>query len=79
MGILGPSGAGKSSIFKMVTMAMSRSSGKLELLGRDFDNPSSPQALTNGDIGIVYQEDVMWHELTVDDNLRTIGKLKGLD
>jgi ABC-type glutathione transport system ATPase component len=27
MGILGPSGAGKSSIFKMMTMAMSRSSG----------------------------------------------------
>lgn len=29
LGILGPSGAGKSSIFKMVTLAMSRTSGDL--------------------------------------------------
>ena len=38
MGILGPSGAGKSSIFKMLTMVMSRTQGKIELLGQDFDN-----------------------------------------
>ena len=31
MGVLGPSGAGKSSIFKMLTMAMRRTSGHIEL------------------------------------------------
>ena len=36
MGILGPSGAGKSSIFKMITMSMKRTGGKIELMGRDF-------------------------------------------
>ena len=80
MGILGPSGAGKSSIFKMLTMVMSRTQGKIELLGEDFDNAEeTADALTQGQIGIVYQDDVMWPELTVDQNLTYIGLLKGLD
>ena len=55
MGILGPSGAGKSSIFKMITMSMSRTGGKIELLGRDFDDhKGAAEYLTRGQIGIVY-------------------------
>ncbi len=74
MGILGPSGAGKSSIFKMLTMVMSRSYGKIELLGEDFDNhKETADILTTGQIGIVYQDDVMWPELTVDQNLEYMG------
>ncbi len=38
MGILGPSGAGKSSIFKMLTMIMSRTSGNIEILGQNFND-----------------------------------------
>ena len=38
LGILGPSGSGKSTFFKMLTMAISRSSGSIEILGQDFDN-----------------------------------------
>jgi ABC-type multidrug transport system ATPase subunit len=34
LGILGPSGAGKSSIFKIVTLAMNRSGGQVELLNQ---------------------------------------------
>lgn len=80
MGILGPSGAGKSSIFKMLTMVMSRSQGKIELLGEDFDNhKETADILTTGQIGIVYQDDVMWPELTVDQNLEYMGQLKGMD
>jgi len=79
MGILGPSGAGKSSIFKMVTMSMNRTAGKIELLGRDFtDSKAAAEQLTQGQIGIVYQDDVMWPDLTVDENLQYIGRLKGL-
>jgi ABC-type multidrug transport system ATPase subunit len=49
MGILGPSGAGKSSIFKMLTMFMSRSQGKIKLLGHDFYNSKeTAEALTQG-------------------------------
>lgn len=54
MGILGPSGAGKSSIFKMLTMAMSRSGGSIELIGRSFEGKSTSKLLTLGSIGIVY-------------------------
>ena len=80
MGILGPSGAGKSSIFKMLTMVMSRSQGKIELIGENFDNAKdTADALTQGQIGIVYQDDVMWAELTVNQNLTYIGLLKGLN
>jgi len=80
MGILGPSGAGKSSIFKMLTMVMSRTQGKIELLGEDFDNAEeTADALTQGQIGIVYQDDEMWPELTVDQNLTYIGLLKGME
>jgi ABC-2 type transport system ATP-binding protein len=39
MGILGPSGAGKSSILKILSMAVSRSGGKVEILGQSFDEP----------------------------------------
>ena len=37
MGILGPSGAGKSSIFKILTMALNLSRGKIEILGQNLD------------------------------------------
>jgi ABC-type multidrug transport system ATPase subunit len=49
MGILGPSGAGKSSIFKMVTMSMSRSEGIIKLGGHDFeDMKDASEGLTRG-------------------------------
>ena len=54
VGILGPSGAGKSTVFKMVTMALTRSSGKIEMLGHDFDNENTYNKLSDGNIGIVY-------------------------
>jgi len=78
MGILGPSGAGKSSVFKMVTMAINRTKGEIEMMGHDFNNEQTYQRLTEGNIGIVYQDDVIWPDLTVDQNLRFIGRLKGL-
>lgn len=54
MGILGPSGAGKSSVFKMVTMAINRTKGEIEMMGHDFDSEQTYQRLTEGNIGIVY-------------------------
>lgn len=64
---MGPSGAGKSSIFKVVTLAMNRSGGLVELLSQKLGvTKDANEVLTKGQIGIVYQEDVMWPELTVD-------------
>ena len=50
------------------------------MLGRDFtDTKAAAEYLTRGQIGIVYQDDVMWPELTVDQNLTYIGLLKGME
>ena len=55
MGILGPSGAGKSSIFKMLTMSMSRTSGDIQLLGHSFnDSKATSKFFSQGQIGIVH-------------------------
>ena len=78
LGILGPSGAGKSTIFKMITMSMARSTGEIELIGRNFEAADTYKELTKGVIGIVYQDDVMWPELTVDANIQYIGRLNGM-
>lgn len=69
LGILGPSGAGKSSIFKMVTFAMQRTAGDLKLFGRDVNKVATPESIRQGEMSIVYQEDVLWPDLTVDENL----------
>ena len=66
MGVLGPSGAGKSTIFKILTMALRRDKGEISVLGHDFKDEKTPEELTKGQIGIVYQEDVLWPDLTVD-------------
>ena len=67
LGILGPSGAGKSSIFKIVTLAMNRSAGRVELLKQKLGiTKNANDMLTKGQIGIVYQEDVLWPDMTVD-------------
>jgi ABC-type multidrug transport system ATPase subunit len=79
MGILGPSGAGKSSVFRVLTMAMRRDGGKVALMDTDFDQPDAANVLTTGKIGIVFQEDVLWPELSVDRHLWTMGRLKGMD
>lgn len=49
LGILGPSGAGKSSIFKIVTLAMNRSDGKVELLNKKIgESKDAKEFLTKG-------------------------------
>jgi ABC-type multidrug transport system ATPase subunit len=79
MGILGPSGAGKSTLFKILTLLNSRTSGLVNIVGHDLDNMSSAEALSTGLIGIVFQEDVMWSELTVDQNLQYMADFKGMN
>ena len=79
MGILGPSGAGKSTIFKLLTMMTARDSGVLHLAGIDinryWDDYRYSQDL---DLGFVFQEDILWEDKTVDENLELFSKLRGL-
>ena len=56
-----------------------RDSGDLSLGGIHIVRKVSDfNRIVNADIGFVYQEDVLWMERTVDENLRIVGRLKGL-
>jgi ABC-type bacteriocin/lantibiotic exporter with double-glycine peptidase domain len=70
MGLLGPSGAGKSTIFKLLSTLTARDSGFLRIAGIDikryWDDYRQSQDL---DLGFVFQEDVLWEDKTVDENL----------
>ena len=39
MGLLGPNGAGKSSTFNMITLQTRRTSGDIQILGKDISEP----------------------------------------
>ena len=72
LGVVGPTGAGKSTLFKLLTMMEKRSQGSVELLGkRDF-------SWSGQQVGMLAQEDILWPELTVSENIEFIGRLKGL-
>ena len=79
MGLLGPSGAGKSTIFKLLTLMSARDSGVLRLAGVNINRNWVDYRHTQGlDLGFVFQEDVLWEDKTVNENLEIIGKLRGL-
>jgi ABC-2 type transport system ATP-binding protein len=78
MGLLGPSGAGKSTLFKLLSLIQARDSGQIVLDSVKIDKGKYKDAQNLLDIGIVFQEDVLWANKTVDQNLRLVGKFKGV-
>ena len=72
MGLLGPSGSGKSTLFKLLSMIQDRDSGQIVLDSVKLDKTSYKEAQSL-DIGIVFQEDVLWVNRTVDQNLMLVG------
>ncbi len=50
LGLLGPNGAGKTSLLRMLATAVSPSSGRLRLLGRDLSSPTPSTAAQRRDI-----------------------------
>jgi ABC-type multidrug transport system ATPase subunit len=78
MGLLGPSGAGKSTLFSLLAMLQGRDSGDIVLDSVRLDKGSYREAQRSLDVGIVFQEDVLWADKTVDENLRLVGRFKGV-
>ncbi len=74
-GLLGPNGAGKSTTMRMVGAVSSRTSGRLEILGRD---PDSGGPEIRSQLGVVPQQDNLDNELLVRDNLLVYGRYFGL-
>jgi ABC-type multidrug transport system ATPase subunit len=77
MGLLGPSGAGKSTLFRLLAMIQARDAGQIVLDSVKLDKGSYREAQRSLDVGIVFQEDVLWENKTVDQNLRLVGRFKG--
>src|SRR6202166_3974438 len=75
-GFLGPNGAGKSTTIKMLTGLLAPTSGRMELLGLDFQrNPIEVKR----QIGVVPEGMGLFERLTGAEYLRFVGKMYGLD
>jgi len=75
-GLLGPNGAGKSSMFNMMTMDLQRSSGDVRILNKDLDEL---KVVEDGNrMGMCPQFNPIWDNMTVDQCINYIAKVKGL-
>ena len=75
-GFLGPNGAGKSTTIKMLTGLLAPSSGRMELLGLDFQ---SNLIEVKRQIGVVPEGMGLFERLTGSEYLRLVGRMYGLD
>jgi len=74
-GLLGPNGAGKSTTFNILTAALSKTGGSVQLLGKEV-NKHIPEVYEN--VGICPQFNGLYDFLTVKEHLLLFGNLKGL-
>jgi ABC-2 type transport system ATP-binding protein len=75
-GFLGPNGAGKSTTIKMLTGLLAPTSGKMELLGLDFE--AQPVEVKR-QIGVVPEGMGLFERLTGAEYLGFVGRMYGLD
>lgn len=74
-GLLGPNGAGKSTTMKMISSVSQRTSGELQILGKE-PNTHGPEIRAH--LGVVPQKDLLDRELKVWENIFTYGRYFGL-
>jgi ABC-2 type transport system ATP-binding protein len=75
-GFLGPNGAGKSTTIKMLTGLLAPSSGRMQILGKDFtENPVEVKR----QIGVVPEGMALFGRLTGAEYLNFVGRMYGLD
>jgi lipooligosaccharide transport system ATP-binding protein len=70
-GLLGPNGAGKSTLISMIYGALSRSSGLIEVFGKD---PEKQGRAVRSELGIVTQENNLDTSMTVVENMRMFSR-----
>lgn len=70
-GLVGPDGAGKTTIIRMLTGVLAPTAGSITIMGE-----SNPEAI-KGRFGYVPQRFSLYLDLTVMENIRTIGALYG--
>jgi len=67
--LAGENGAGKSTLIRILTGAIDRSAGDLQVFGESIPDQPNPLAQRRRGIGVVYQELSLFPQLTVLDNL----------
>ena len=75
-GLLGANGAGKSTTIRMLCGLLRPSAGSGHVAGYDIDR--TPEAVKRH-IGYMSQEFSLYHDLTVEENIRFFGGVYGLD
>jgi len=75
-GFLGPNGAGKSTTIKMLTGLLAPTSGRMELLGMDFQNNAVE---VKRQIGVVPESMGLFERLSGKEFLHFVGRMYGLD
>jgi multiple sugar transport system ATP-binding protein len=71
---LGPSGCGKTTTLRMISGLLMPSSGKIEIGGRDVTYLKPRYR----NVGMVFQQNVLYHHLSVYDNLAYPLKVRGM-
>jgi branched-chain amino acid transport system permease protein len=74
IGLVGPNGAGKTTLFNLLTNALVKDGGTVELFGKDITASPMDQVVSSG-MARSFQDIRLWTELTVIENV-LIGSLK---
>ncbi|MBI5014793.1 MAG: ATP-binding cassette domain-containing protein [Deltaproteobacteria bacterium] len=75
VGLLGPNGAGKTTTMKILTCFLAPSAGRAQVAGYDiFDEPLAVKRC----VGYLPEDPPVYNELTVEEYLTYVGRLKGL-
>jgi ABC-2 type transport system ATP-binding protein len=75
-GFLGPNGAGKSTTIKMLTGLLAPTTGRIEVLGLDFNSNALE---VKRQIGVVPDGMALFGRLTGSEYLRFVGRMYGLE
>lgn len=78
MGLLGPNGAGKTTTFNMVVGITKPDAGCITLGGHDLSRVPLYRRARAG-VGYLSQETSIFRKLTVEQNIRAILEMRGLD
>nr|WP_274706927.1 ABC transporter ATP-binding protein [Allorhizobium sonneratiae] len=71
LGFIGPSGAGKSVLMRTVLGLLPRRSGKISILGVDYDSAGSDEKnRLDSRLGVLFQQGALFSSLTVKENIQ---------
>ncbi len=71
LGFVGASGAGKSVLMRTVLRLLPRRSGKIEILGLDYDSVNETERVSlDTRLGVLFQHGALFSALTVKENIQ---------